>query len=211
LTVTQVLTGELPFRHYRDQELAYYVTLGARPELPANAKDIGISDSLWELMQKCWDGKITQRPRIKEVVKGVGEAAVRYNKDMPPSPFKPGDTPDDEESDYLKHGGFPPFLMWYPPYLILLAAEIFNSRRDSETLPLAGLKAGTSRLNDKPTARIQHNPVETPDEPFELVYKHLDQNNPPSVSLIPPKPRKGFRFYLKKIPAMLGLGRNSKH
>jgi hypothetical protein len=107
LTFRQVLTGELPLRNYRPQELAYYVSYGARPEKPANAKDIGISDPLWELIKKCWDGNISQRPKIQEVVKGVGSAVDDWHTDMPPSGAEQlEDSLADEDSDELKHGGY---------------------------------------------------------------------------------------------------------
>ena len=112
LTLSKVLTGELPLRNYRPQELAYYVSFGARPEKPANAQDIGVSDSLWELIQKCWDGQIAERPKIQEVVKGVGNAAAAWCADMPPSGTDQSeDSVEDEESDELSHSGFPLFPM----------------------------------------------------------------------------------------------------
>jgi len=76
LTSYQVLTGEAPFREFKPLELAYHVSHGARPEKPANAKAIGVSDSLWELIQKCWGDDRTRRPQIQEVVAGVGDAAA---------------------------------------------------------------------------------------------------------------------------------------
>ncbi|KAF9789223.1 hypothetical protein BJ322DRAFT_1017929 [Thelephora terrestris] len=59
--------------------------LGTRPEKPANAKDVGISNALWELMQVCWHRKIEERPQIQEVVEGVKNAAAKWRKEMPPS------------------------------------------------------------------------------------------------------------------------------
>ena len=79
--------------------------LGARPEEPPNAKEIGISNALWELIQMCWDGKVEGRPQIQEVVEGVRNAAVIWPTDMPPSGTE---LREDlvEESDELGHGGF---------------------------------------------------------------------------------------------------------
>ena len=108
MTFSQVLTGELPFRNYRPQELAYYVSYGSRPEKPADAKEIGISDPLWDLIRNCWDGKIADRPQIQEVVKGVGDAAANWHTDMPPSGTdQPEDSPVDEVSGEFNHSGFP--------------------------------------------------------------------------------------------------------
>lgn len=112
MTFSQVLTGELPFRNYKAQELAYYVSLGERPKKPLNAEDIGIFDPLWGLIQKCWQGNPSQRPQIQEVVNGVGDASANWNIDMPPSGTdQPEDSFVEEESDELKHGRFPLFLV----------------------------------------------------------------------------------------------------
>jgi len=51
LTFHQFLTGEAPFREFKPIELAYRVVHGARPGKSANAGGIGISDSLWKLIQ----------------------------------------------------------------------------------------------------------------------------------------------------------------
>ena len=59
LTSREVLTGVPPFHDIRPMELKYHVLLGVRPEKPPNAEDIGISNSLWKLVQRCWDGEKT--------------------------------------------------------------------------------------------------------------------------------------------------------
>jgi len=99
----QVLTGEAPFREFKPAELAYHVSHGARPGKPANPMAIGISDPLWELIQKCWDDDRTRRPQIQEVVAGVGSAAANWHTEMPPGHTE---RPEDsvEESDELSHG-----------------------------------------------------------------------------------------------------------
>ena len=75
--------------------------------------DIGISDSLWKLIQDCWNGKIEQRPQIQEVVKEVGHAADNWHTNMPPSGAEQSeDSLIDEQSDELKHGGFLSFFLF---------------------------------------------------------------------------------------------------
>ena len=104
-TLGQVLTGEQPFRNVKATELAYHVSFGVRPDLPANAESIGISDSLWKLIRKCWEGEKTRRPRIQEVVTGVGRAAAKWHTDMPPSATEyREDSVVSEESGDNKHG-----------------------------------------------------------------------------------------------------------
>ena len=212
LTFSKVLTGELPFRNYpnyRLQELAHYVSFGARPEKPANAQDIGISDSLWELIQKCWDGQIAERPKIQEVVKGVGNAAAAWYTDMPPScTDQSKDFVEDGGSDEANHGGFPLFSMSSHLYSNLLLVGITGSYHTREVLPVSPI-VGASHPNETSTAGTQQTLVETLDGSFDLVYyRHLDQSQP-SPATVPPKKRKGIRYHINKI--MLMFERNSKH
>ena len=100
----QVLTEERPFGNIKLVELSYHVSFGVRPEKPGNAEAIGISDSLWKLVQECWKGDRMRRPRIQEVVAGVGDAAVNWDADMPPSNEEDSDA--EEDSDELHHGEF---------------------------------------------------------------------------------------------------------
>jgi hypothetical protein len=91
-------------------ELAHHVSSGVRPEKPANAEAIGISDSLWGLMQKCWEGDRTRRPRIQEAVAGVGNTAAKWHTDMPPSNTEDSDAEEESDaevySNELHHGEF---------------------------------------------------------------------------------------------------------
>ena len=107
LTFWQVLTGDQPFHRIKSTELVYHVSNGLRPEKPENAEAIGISDPLWGLIQKCWDGERTRRPQIQVVVAGVGSAAVNWRTDMPPGGTEHQEEPVSEEpSSDSKHSEF---------------------------------------------------------------------------------------------------------
>lgn len=107
LTPQQVLTGVQPFRHIRPHEFAFHVTLGARPEKPADAEVVGISNSLWELIRKCWDGDKGRRPGIQEVVAGVGDAAASWGTEMPPNSIEHREDSVEDASEELNHGKLP--------------------------------------------------------------------------------------------------------
>ena len=102
----QVLTGKQPFRDMKPPELAYHVSSGFRPEKPADAEAIGISDSLWKLIQKCWDGEKARRPQVQEVVTRVGDTAASWRTEVPPSAMEHREESAEEDSDELKHGEF---------------------------------------------------------------------------------------------------------
>jgi len=96
----QVLTGEMPFRGIRQSALAYHVLCGKRPTEPENASAIGLSDSLWAFIQRCWDGSIESRPKVGEVVVHLKDAADSWNGLMPPRSLVasgPEGMPDSEQ------------------------------------------------------------------------------------------------------------------
>jgi len=70
---------------------------GTRPTIPENAATIGLSDPLWELLQACWNGDRSQRPRMQDVEVQLGNAAARWETPTPsrrpvPFPHRPGNS-----------------------------------------------------------------------------------------------------------------------
>jgi len=145
-------------------ELAYHVSSGVRPEKPANAEAIGISNSLWKLLQRCWDGDKTQRPQIREVVARVGSAADDWHADMPPSVVDHLEDPSEEDSDELKHGksSFSAIVLFVlrPPgqlgYLTLMRARPHHPPAPASILrnPATGVSFRPNPLRWKPTKSI---------------------------------------------------------
>ena len=86
-------------------ELVWATLSGIRPSKPANAETVGISESLWELIQKCWDGVSGWRPQIREVVAGVGRAANNWHTDMPPGSAQPEVADNIEEPNEPGYSG----------------------------------------------------------------------------------------------------------
>ena len=117
LTICQVLMGEYPFRDIRAPELAYRVPLGARPPKPENAEAIGISESFWEFIQKCWDGDPRRRPQIQEVVEGVGNAAANWRITTPPNAIEHREDSEDSDSEEMAHVGEFSLVPVVPPVL----------------------------------------------------------------------------------------------
>ena len=57
---------------------------GKRPPKPKNAPALGFCDSLWDLAERCWDGKPELRPKVTEVASRLGVAAAAWNGVMAP-------------------------------------------------------------------------------------------------------------------------------
>jgi hypothetical protein len=100
--IAQVLTGETPFRGLRLGEIALSVVQGERPAKPENASAIGFSDSLWNFVQCCWDGKMESRPEVAEVVSRLERAAVDWDGVMPPCVHE-GAIPEEPLSDSMEY------------------------------------------------------------------------------------------------------------
>ena len=214
--LSQVLTGQYPFSNIKPRELPYHVSHGARPEKPGNAQDVGISDSLWRLIQRCWDGQITRRPRIQEVVKGVGSAAARWHIETPPSATEQREDSYVEESDELAHSEYTPFpVSFYSRPQAFCAEGIFETYQSEDPPPVPS--PDTPRPKDTPVNRSPDipRPRNTPANPVQrttagnseenlVVYSHLEQDSRSPPSAIPPPKHKGLRYYLKKIPVMFG-------
>ena len=82
--ISQVLTGKSPFPGLGMAEIALNAVQGVRPTKPKDASAIGSSDSLWNFVQHCWDGKMKLRPKVGEVVSQLERAAADWGRVMPP-------------------------------------------------------------------------------------------------------------------------------
>jgi len=154
----QVLTGETPFHDVPPSALGYFVVRGKRPDKPENALAIGLSDSLWDFTQRCWDGKVELRPEVGEVVMRLGEAAASWDGLMPPCP-RAGDVASDPEESELDSGGPSEFSIPNLPWYYLLSNVI-------DPFP--------SSLTDTPESYkppLNHSPVRT-HHPLSLLNHH---------------------------------------
>jgi len=68
MVMLEVFTGRIPFHGNSDPQVVYKVTSGERPPRPMDAARLGLSDSIWDLMGRCWQEKYWNRPDIVTVV-----------------------------------------------------------------------------------------------------------------------------------------------
>lgn len=74
----------MPFRMLRETEISYKVIQGERPTMPNNARDLGISDGLWQLLARCWNADWTKRPQINDIFQHLCQDPAR-GLTFPPS------------------------------------------------------------------------------------------------------------------------------
>ena len=73
---SQVLTGHPPFHNMPAFPAAIAVVIDRkRPEKPPNAKSLGFSDALWELVQLCWSESSSTRPTAGQLFDDLSTAA----------------------------------------------------------------------------------------------------------------------------------------
>ena len=73
MTIYQVLTGKRPFLQRRRARIICAVILGERPAKPEDAEEIGVTDALWDLLNKCWREDRKMRPSISATMRNICE------------------------------------------------------------------------------------------------------------------------------------------
>jgi len=68
LIFSQVLGGLLPFHHLRSPVVACAILRGARPGKPENALSLGFTDTLWGLLESCWNESAMVRPTARRLL-----------------------------------------------------------------------------------------------------------------------------------------------
>lgn len=74
LTLGQVFTGVIPFHNSRnDAAVIAAVLSGKRPSRPPQpqAEEVGLSSSVWALIERCWDQDPRKRPIIASVIEAL--------------------------------------------------------------------------------------------------------------------------------------------
>ncbi|KAJ7828965.1 kinase-like domain-containing protein, partial [Mycena leptocephala] len=65
----EILTGKVPFHELpNDMTVMFSVAEGKRPSQPLSCSGTTALESLWELLQSCWEGKAEMRPAAPQIV-----------------------------------------------------------------------------------------------------------------------------------------------
>lgn len=75
--VRQILTGNVPFHEFlNDMAVILQVVEGKRPSRPMSCSGTSEVDSLWELLQNCWDSNAEMRPNAPQIVERLVIPAI---------------------------------------------------------------------------------------------------------------------------------------
>ncbi|KAJ6551314.1 kinase-like domain-containing protein [Mycena capillaripes] len=65
----EIMTGKVPFHELpNDMVVMFKVAEGERPSRPMSCSGTTVLDSLWDLLQHCWEGRAEMRPKVPRIV-----------------------------------------------------------------------------------------------------------------------------------------------
>lgn len=77
-THLQVLTGLPPFHHLQSLVVVCAILGGERPGQPLNASSLGFTDTLWGLLQLCWNESASARPTAVQLLNYLRPASLTW-------------------------------------------------------------------------------------------------------------------------------------
>jgi len=78
MVAIEVFTGKVPFPDMPNTKVIIITSQGRRPKKPEDAQYLGLSDSVWNMIKRCWHEKPDQRPTTSEVVVFFRQAAAAF-------------------------------------------------------------------------------------------------------------------------------------
>ena len=69
MLAVEVFTGKIPFEEQKNEAVVLRISQGDRPEMPGNARDIGLTPEIWDLLERCWRQDPKKRPAMRDVVR----------------------------------------------------------------------------------------------------------------------------------------------
>ena len=77
----EVFTGKIPFEEQKNEAVVLRISQGGRPEMPGNARDIGLTPEMWNFLESCWRRGPKKRPAMRDVVRRW-QKFVGYDDDL---------------------------------------------------------------------------------------------------------------------------------
>ena len=80
MVTVEVFTGKVPFGDQADNNITFGIPNKKRPDKPSTSDQVGLTDEMWRIIERCWDNDPGRRPPISDVVKewpGRGSGLVQ--------------------------------------------------------------------------------------------------------------------------------------
>ena len=84
MVIYEVLSGLAPFFQYKDTVVIRKVMEGERPERPRGRRAAWFTDSLWGMLEHCWEPQPHDRPSLKVLLEHL-EGATRPSRSPSPT------------------------------------------------------------------------------------------------------------------------------
>ena len=82
--ICKLFTGRYPFHESRlDAQVTNKVLSGKRPPRLESAKSLGLSDEVWQIMERCWKEDRRKRPRISSALQDLKRAFYFTDQSIP--------------------------------------------------------------------------------------------------------------------------------
>ena len=76
----QIFTGEIPFHRIQQPDtIRLVVYRRQQPTRPANSAELGLSDTVWELMRQCWNPDFSKRPTAQYFLEQLPGGDLSHN------------------------------------------------------------------------------------------------------------------------------------
>ena len=92
MVVYEVLSGKLPFHHYKYHggvASMWKIINGHRPERPQGGEGLWFTDDVWDILERCWKPNPDDRPSVEDVLCRLEEASRSWTPTLmitgPPS------------------------------------------------------------------------------------------------------------------------------
>ena len=76
----QVLCGNAPYSGLPENVAVNAILNGVRPRKPHPAINLGFTDGLWRIMERCWMVDRDARPDVKAILSQLNHAAWAWDK-----------------------------------------------------------------------------------------------------------------------------------
>lgn len=78
MVILEALTGEIPYKRFKDIVVMRMVIGGKRPERPEWPEGAWFTEDIWDILEKCWSPQPKDRPSVGAVLELLGYASKAW-------------------------------------------------------------------------------------------------------------------------------------